>query len=230
MFPDRQLFPHTDWNDEVNYMDQFFDNGAAYMVGKTNGNHWYCFLYESSNNPIPAPDEKDYTLEILMTQLDEDNSKMFIKDQATDKDGALIASQKLQAIYNNNVQMDDFAFDPCGYSCNALTKDGFYFTVHVTPEAHCSYASFETNIPPTNEIPYSQVVSQVVNIFKPGKFTVTLFSEKDYADETAQFPLPFKKKLEKFVLGNEVKNYHRLDRIHYEFDVYDLVFYQYKLK
>ena len=66
--------------------------------------------------------------------------------------------------------IDDLVFDPCGYSANALTND-HYFTIHVTPQPECSYASFETNVP-VNSKTYNQLVQQVLEIFKPGRFTV----------------------------------------------------------
>jgi len=49
------------------------------------------------------------------------------------------------------LQIDDYNFQPCGYSLNAL--DGkYYWCVHVTPEAQYSYFSFETNHPSASEI------------------------------------------------------------------------------
>ena len=41
--------------------------------------------------------------------------------------------------------IDDFFFEPVGYSANLLC-DGYYITVHITPQASCSYASLETNM------------------------------------------------------------------------------------
>lgn len=59
-----------------------------------------------------------------------------------------------------------------------------YFTIHVTPEAHCSYASFETSVP-MNQIlqvddcevlDFNKEIKTVLNIFKPTAFNVVLFS------------------------------------------------------
>lgn len=74
-------------------------------------------------------------------------------------------------------------FEPCGYSCNGITPFG-YFTIHVTPEPHCSYASFETNIPTGMGLKnypnaYAEVIARIVGFFQPSRFTVTLFTEKD---------------------------------------------------
>ncbi|EMD37474.1 hypothetical protein CERSUDRAFT_83223 [Gelatoporia subvermispora B] len=44
MFPERQLGPHRDWRAEVEYLDDIFPNGAAYTVGKVNGDHWLLYM------------------------------------------------------------------------------------------------------------------------------------------------------------------------------------------
>ena len=46
---------------------------------------------------------------------------------------------------------------------NGLVEGGF-FTIHITPEAHCSYASFETNILCRD---YNELVQSVLAIFRP---------------------------------------------------------------
>lgn len=46
--------------------------------------------------------------------------------------GALLAAHDI----------DEFVFEPCGYSMNGL-MGGAFSTIHITPEAACSYASVE---------------------------------------------------------------------------------------
>jgi S-adenosylmethionine decarboxylase len=43
-FPERQKGPHREWKDEVGYLDKIFRNGAAYSVGKMNGDHWLLYI------------------------------------------------------------------------------------------------------------------------------------------------------------------------------------------
>lgn len=111
-----------------------------------------------------------------------------------------------------------FTFEPCGFSANgvipgqrdALDKAGHYWTVHVTPEAHCSYASFESNVPGR---PTMDVIAQVVGMFKPGRFSVTRFEGKGRDGDEA---------LARTLDG--IAGYRKIDRIVYEFEGYDFVF------
>lgn len=53
---------------------------------------------------------------------------------------------------------------------NGLAEGGF-FTIHITPEAHCSYASFETNIVVSD---YTKLIQSVLRVFRP-KVRVSIF-------------------------------------------------------
>ncbi|SCV74593.1 BQ2448_7622 [Microbotryum intermedium] len=44
MFPDRQIGPHKDWAQEMNFLDTLFENSSAYTVGRMNGDHWLLYL------------------------------------------------------------------------------------------------------------------------------------------------------------------------------------------
>lgn len=71
MFPERQLGPHREWKDEVQYLDAIFRNGSAYTIGKVNGDHWLLYITApgedgpaetAPNSPVtlsPAPSENE---------------------------------------------------------------------------------------------------------------------------------------------------------------------------
>ena len=87
-----------------------------------------------------------------------------------------------------DAKIDSYLFTPCGFSANGVvpapnaSNDNsatHYFTVHVTPEPQCSYASFETNVPMRQSgRETADLVEQVVKIFRPGRFSVTFFEAK----------------------------------------------------
>lgn len=59
-------------------------------------------------------------------------------------------------------KIDEFGFDPCGYSMNGIIGDAF-FTIHITPQPEQSYASFETNAPLTDYTELLHKVTQASN-------------------------------------------------------------------
>lgn len=316
LYPDRQRGPHRSWKDEVKTLDRLFQNGSAYLIGKMNGEHWY--LYVTQPNTVLTPpstpekepsfkmlsfpekaiggmlqndngEENDETLEILMTDLDEENSKQFYLDHASavaedhyrenhrDKDdqidvfsnasdssdlesdtgtnGSLPSElttegHGLGTVVSNSCGLSDvyplskypdsridaYLFTPCGFSANGVVpspdrKAGtHYFTVHVTPEPHCSYASFETNVPEgQNGRETAEITSHVVDIFKPGRFSITLFEAKPREDEEFD---PLKVSRHQHFLRNakmdRIPGYRRVDRIVHDLDGYDLVFRYYE--
>lgn len=309
LFPDRQRGPHRSWRDEVRSMDKLFVNGSAYMIGKMNGEHWYLYLTEPHTTLTPpsspridvdlketetkminfpegnvAREEDDETLEVLMTDLEEENSQQFYLDHAmgvaekhyrnfekeddhvdvfsntsSDMDdmhvlppeltteghalGTVVSeSSGLAEVYPKEkfpeARIDAYLFTPCGFSANGVVPSPdrnagtHYFTVHVTPEPHCSYASFETNVRHSqNGQSTSGIIQQVVNIFKPGRFTVTLFEAKpSHSDEDSMKEIKYleRQAARRKLKAEHVEGYRRVDRIVHDLDGYDLVFRYYE--
>lgn len=351
LFPHKQQGPHRSWKQEVKYLDDMFEGGSAYMVGKMNGDHWYLYItspqtsltpprtpdVEKSLSPtgptstfrIPTglasafnggPASNDETLEILMTDLDPENAKKFYLEHASavastrfseqaqearqiaadslgdlsgstatlrttstidsstddtfdvfsngsDSDlhgthtplseqvddegltteghalGTVVADTcGLSDVYPTSVypdaRVDAYLFTPCGFSANGIipapmkqeteehVKSTHYFTVHVTPEPICSFASFETNVPGgQNGRETSEIIEHVVGIFKPGRFSVTLFEAKSVQasdDDEVFVGVSRIKRMEK------IQGYRRIDRIVHDFDDYELVFRYYE--
>jgi S-adenosylmethionine decarboxylase len=164
--PELQKEPHTHFDAEVNFLQEVFGGaGAAYALGRLNSECWYLYTLDKPKS-IAEPDQ---TFEIIMTKLDPQVMNIFTKESTTTAEEATQKSG-IDKIFPNAV-IDAYLFDPCGYSCNAILPGGHYFTIHITPESHCSYVSFETNLPVSN---YPNLIKKVVQMFKPGQFIFTL--------------------------------------------------------
>jgi len=133
--------------------------------------------------------------------------------------------------------IDSYLFTPCGFSANAIIPSPdpkipttHYFTVHVTPEPHCSYASFETNVPGRNSgRETAQILEHVVGIFRPGRFSVTLFEAKPaMADRGARENIYDVTAAKRSARMDCIKGYRRVDKIRHDLDGYDLVFRYYE--
>ncbi|KAI9740538.1 MAG: spermidine resistance protein [Cirrosporium novae-zelandiae] len=140
-------------------------------------------------------------------------------------------------------RVDAYLFTPCGFSANGVVPapqgkkdDTHYFTVHVTPEPNCSYASFETSVPSHQcGRQTAEVIEHVVSIFKPGRFTVTLFEAKPSLDlldsdldTIHQLKVLERQAARRSARMDNVKGYRRIDRIVHDLDGYDLVFRYYE--
>jgi S-adenosylmethionine decarboxylase len=176
MFPELQKGPHRDWKHEVEFLDNIFKDGAAYTIGKVNGDHWLLYIV-SSTDPTPSSDHTllsnsedtpDYTIEILMSGLAKGPRDAFhFSETSPTKPPSMLAFEASLELGINEIfpshltSLDPYAFTPCGYSSNALIRledvarsdalssrqrEGYY-TIHVTPEEGWSYASFECNVP-----------------------------------------------------------------------------------
>ncbi|XP_055639090.1 S-adenosylmethionine decarboxylase proenzyme isoform X1 [Toxorhynchites rutilus septentrionalis] len=207
--PELQISPHRGFEEEVAFLDSFFEDGRAYSLGALNRDCWHLYtlsrggggsdkirMFNNNNNnnsgnqttnigsdslfesqQLPDPDQ---TIEILMTDLDPKVMALFTKDVC---DTAMDATQK-SGIHKliPGMVIDDYLFDPCGYSMNGVAKccgkkhkEGCYMTIHITPEPDFSYVSFESNVASSS---YGDLIERVIQTFQPGKFIVTIFANK----------------------------------------------------
>ncbi|KAI8090449.1 S-adenosylmethionine decarboxylase [Thamnidium elegans] len=199
-------------------------NGKS-VINTTNSNDNF---YSTSVMGYRTHDE---TIEILMTDLNPKAMKPFYHQD--NEPSGLIGGKRvdedtgLDLLYPE-ANVDSFLFEPCGYSCNGLVDDGYY-TIHVTPEPACSYASFETTIPTKpvelvgkngngREEAIRKLIRQVIDIFQPGSFTVTYFSSHFHQDQQSD-------NINKLVRSvDQFGGYKRKDKILHEFEGYDLIF------
>ncbi|KIY43880.1 hypothetical protein FISHEDRAFT_77803 [Fistulina hepatica ATCC 64428] len=111
-------------------------DGAAYSVGKVNGNHWFLYLTNPSDiepaaalpPAVRSGNYPDYTVEILMSDLSPNGRAPFITSSpacASTHAYQLSARVGILKIFPPELTtFDAFSFSPCGYSSNALIKWG----------------------------------------------------------------------------------------------------------
>jgi len=170
-FPHKQPFPHRTFETEFDLLKKKFD-GCAQILGPVfgGGDHHFYYFADLRSLPLPegAPASPFPTLEILMSELDVEAMSNFYRNENFVSSKATTKAVGLADILPN-MTTDEHMFTPCGYSVNAISEtDGSYFTVHVTPEPHCSFVSFETNA--VCDIP--QLIQEVIKLFRPGRFSV----------------------------------------------------------
>ncbi|KAF2087633.1 S-adenosylmethionine decarboxylase [Saccharata proteae CBS 121410] len=203
--------------------------GSTLLNGRSNNNDNFDVFEQTSSDHSGFPS-------------DEDEEDLTFPEELTTEGHTLgtVVSETcgLADVYPTSkypdARIDAYLFTPCGFSANGVIpapggvgpsdNPGHYFTVHVTPEPQCSYASFETNVPARQTgRETADIVEQVVRIFKPGRFSVTLFEAKPGAE--AELPGQAAKKGGRM---DSIKGYRRVDRIVHDLDGYDLVFRYYE--
>lgn len=208
LFPERQNPIHQNWDNELDHLNKYFPvkTSKTYILNdqlKFNEN-WH--LYVNGNENVrnsTTPASNDITIEILMSDLNVENSKNFQLsttvpisniDSKNENFNHLLGDYMMEKtnlnkiIKHNNVKHDSFAFEPCGYSSNSIinknnnNNDNIqdnYYTIHITPEVGWSYASFETNYVPQSNEEMLQIFNNVIKSINPGRFTVVVCYEED---------------------------------------------------
>lgn len=216
--PAAQLKPHDNFDSEVELLDSFFGDGRAYIMGPEK-DCWYLYTLLPLEGTVDALEkeqqdvsceilEPDQTIEILMSDLDPAVMDIFTRANSKTASDATRASGIDKLI--PGMVIDDYLFDPCGYSMNGVAKDGCYMTIHITPEPQCSYVSFESNVSAAR---YDELLARVLAAFRPSKFIVTVFATPDSSGAGAG------RQLKQFGAPSE---FTRTDSQHCRFSGYEL--------
>jgi S-adenosylmethionine decarboxylase len=161
----------SSFGDDIKLLSKYLV-GKAYRFGEIYSHHNYVF--HQDNQFQAEPD--DVTYELLAYQISEFASKTLTTHG--------LSAQEIRDFFCidellPNFQIDDFVFDPYGYSLNAIRgKD--YFTIHVTPQAASSYVSFESSIDLLNLAP------KIINILKPASFDLLSFNDTQFEKKVAE--------------------------------------------
>jgi S-adenosylmethionine decarboxylase len=167
-FPWEQKGPHLSMADEYKTLKKHFPKGKPFIFGPVDSDHYFFYCYDDVVRPCP---EQDTQMSMTMYGLDKDFTANFFSEEfvSTGAETCKIrAASRLSEIVTDSWELHDLQFAPCGYSVNAIQGDE-YQTMHITPEDHCSFASYETNSKMVN---LSQRMRTVLSVFKPQRFTV----------------------------------------------------------
>lgn len=141
------------------------------MLGPITGDHWLLFVADYCERP--SHESTDRTIDIMMYDIDPNVARLFeASSQCPDGKTASKLSGISELLPGSQIQ--EWLFEPCGYSMNGTLFET-YWTIHITPESHCSYASFESNIKTRS---YGALINAVLRIFQPRRFTMTLFADE----------------------------------------------------
>lgn len=166
-----EYFPHlqkTNFFSDVKYMKKYA-LGSSFRFGQSDEHHLMLFHMDKPYQPS----SEDVTFELLMYNL-QGNAKDILNSpgHTIEQVRNLLQFDKILPDF----QVDDYLFQPCGYSLNAI-KGPHYYTVHVTPEENGSYVSFETNVDINETVKHQ--LSHILEIFKPESFDIIWFRPDD---------------------------------------------------
>jgi S-adenosylmethionine decarboxylase len=164
-FPERQP---SNFEDDVARIEAFFP-GRSYRLGPADNDHVKLFHSCHARPEI----EQDLTLQVLMHELDPALMDICSRcsPETIDRRDRL---RRLRRLYRDAI-VDSHIFSPCGYSLNGLIENRYY-TVHITPQPDCSYASFETNMVENDLI---EAICEVVSVLRPRRFSTVLTTSMD---------------------------------------------------
>lgn len=163
-----EYFSHSQpssFGDDIKRLQQLIP-GKAYRFGELDSHH--TFIFHQDNDYFVNKEDKTY--EFLAYEISEQASQL-LTTQGLSK-SAIRKFLHLDALLPE-CTIDDYVFDPYGYSLNAIVQDK-YLTIHITPQSGSSYVSFESNI---NLISHA---SRLIDILEPASVDVLSFNDGDF--------------------------------------------------
>lgn len=165
----------TTFIEDVKALGEFVD-GSAYRFGHPDGHHHYMF---SLNQPY-SPAEEDRTAELLMYHIAHEAAEIFYRNKTQRQE----ARELLLLDQFEDFAIDDYFFQPYGYSCNGVKGDR-YFTIHVTPQREYSYISCEMNFGAAGDC--DDFFSSLVSSLRPRSFDLVTFNASDKMDFSGNY-------------------------------------------
>ena len=142
----------------------------AWRLGDIDGHHNFIFNYSRDGKW----NANDKTFELLMYNLPGEVGEKLRINGMSAKD--IRNYLGVESLFKDFV-IDDFSFDPYGYSLNAIRGDSYY-TIHLSPEENGSYVSLETN---DHGLQGSQIIDHFCERLRPKSFDVIKFNwDGDY--------------------------------------------------
>lgn len=215
LFPNAQLWPHSNFGEEIRYMDTHGDlqdrlRGSGYILGPITGDHWFVYVADSQKNSMAAK------LAVCANPAEHTPRSLVHSSMSTSALNSLpstertlnlmmfdMAPEVAAIFFQSNTPSGKEMTTKSGISglCPGATIDetsftpcGYsmnailhdsYFTIHITPEQQCSYVSFETNTSLRN---YSPMVRNVLNVFRPKRFVLTFFGDEAAINNIPELP------------------------------------------
>mgnify|MGYP005991546073 CR=1 FL=1 len=141
-------------------------SGVAFQLGNLDSHHNYIYHLDKPYTPA----QTDKTFELLMYHIDgEAADYLRTERQCAEKIKHLLNLEGLLPGF----EINDYVFEPFGYSMNAI-KDDKYATMHITPQENSSYVSFETNLD-INEHEMN-IFAHLVQQLNPCSFDIICFN------------------------------------------------------
>ncbi len=155
----------SSFKDDINKIGKLI-SGKALRFGHLDTHHTYLF----HSDYIKNVEKEDKTTELLMYHITGKGADIF---RAKDQDINVIREFLDYEKTFPGFKIDDFLFQPFGFSLNGIKKDK-YITIHITPEDSTSYVSFETNLDIEKEDP--KLLDRILDMFSPEAFDVINFN------------------------------------------------------